>query len=285
MRWQGQRQSGNLEDRRGSRSSGPMKGGGIGLLLLALVGMYFGIDPSTTMQIGSVLQGRQPQEAGPVQESDRERQARELVAVMLADTEDNWHRIFRAHGKTYKEPKLVLFRGAVDSACGYAQSAMGPFYCPADQKVYIDLAFYDDLQQKLNAPGDFAQAYVVAHEIGHHVQNLLGISNQVQRQRQRLSRTEYNQLSVRVELQADCFAGIWAHHADRSKNLVEPGDIEEALHAASQIGDDRLQKSQRGYITPESFTHGSSEQRVRWFRRGYASGNPDQCDTFKARQL
>ena len=288
MRWQGQRQSDNLEDRRGSRISKPVAGGGIGLLLLALVGMYFGIDPGTVMEIGGALQGQgqpgQVTQSGPVQESGLEKQQREFVAVVLADTEDNWNRIFQASGKRYEEPKLVLFRDSINSACGFAQSAMGPFYCPADHKVYIDLAFYDDLKSKLNSPGDFAQAYVIAHEVGHHVQNLLGISGQVQALRQRLSKEEYNQYSVRLELQADCFAGIWAHNADRVKNLVEPGDIEEALNAASQIGDDRLQKNQRGYVTPETFTHGTSAQRVRWFKQGYASGNPDQCNTFDVRQ-
>ena len=282
MRWQNQRRSDNLEDRRGSRISGPVKGGGIGLLLLALVGMYFGIDPALIMNIGGAVQqqGQRTEQSGPVQETAQEQQLREFVAVVLADTEDNWNAIFRASGKTYQEPKLVLFRDAVNSACGFAQAAMGPFYCPADQKVYIDLTFYEDLKNKMNAPGDFAQAYVIAHEVGHHVQNLLGITDQMQAMRQRVSQTEYNQLSVRLELQADCFAGIWAHNADRAKNLVEPGDIDEALNAASQIGDDRLQKRQRGYITPDSFTHGSSAQRVQWFRRGYEKGSPDSCDTF-----
>ena len=285
MRWQDQRRSDNVEDRRGSRMSGPVKGGGIGLLLLALVGMYFGIDPSTIMNIGGAVQqqtaGRQ-QQTGPVQENALERERRDFVSVVLADTEDNWNAIFRRSNKRYEEPKLVLFRDAVNSACGFAQAAMGPFYCPADRKVYIDLAFYDDLKNKMHSPGDFAQAYVVAHEVGHHVQNLLGISAQVQSQRQRLSQAEYNKLSVRLELQADCFAGIWAHNADRTKQLVEPGDIEEALNAASQIGDDRLQKNQRGYVTPESFTHGTSQQRVYWFRRGYETGEPGQCDTFNS---
>ncbi|NLZ16826.1 MAG: flagellar biosynthesis protein FlgM [Desulfobulbaceae bacterium] len=282
MRWQNERRSDNLEDRRGSRMSGPIKGGGIGLLLLALVGMYFGIDPALIMNIGGALQqsGQSTQQSGPVQESSQEKQLREFVSVVLADTEDNWNAIFRANGKNYQEPKLVLFRDAVQSACGFAQAAMGPFYCPADQRVYIDLSFYEDLKNKMNAPGDFAQAYVIAHEVGHHVQNLLGITNQMQAMRQRVSQTEYNQLSVRLELQADCFAGIWAHNADRTKNLVEPGDIDEALNAASQIGDDRLQKRQHGYITPDSFTHGTSAQRVSWFRRGYEKGSPDSCDTF-----
>ena len=285
MRWQDQRRSNNVDDRRGSRISGPVKGGGIGLLLLALVGMYFGIDPSTIMNIGGAVQqqtGAGKQQTGPVQENAVERERRDFVSVVLADTEDNWNAIFRRSNKQYQEPKLVLFRDAINSACGFAQSAMGPFYCPADRKVYIDLAFYDDLKSKMHSPGDFAQAYVVAHEVGHHVQNLLGISSHVQSPRQRISQAEYNRLSVRLELQADCFAGIWAHNADRTKQLVEPGDIEEALNAASQIGDDRLQKNQRGYVTPESFTHGTSQQRVYWFRRGYETGDPGQCDTFNS---
>lgn len=204
----------------------------------------------------------------------------QFVAVVLADTEDTWTEIFATAGRQYRRPTLVLFSGAVQSACGFAQAAMGPFYCPADQKVYIDLSFYSDLQNRFQAPGDFAQAYVIAHEVGHHVQTLLGISEKVQRQKSGLSDAAANQLSVRLELQADCLAGIWAHDADRTRDLLEQGDIEEGLNAASAIGDDRLQKQSRGYVTPESFTHGSSEQRVRWFERGYASGNMNRCDTF-----
>ncbi len=282
MRWQQQRRSDNIEDRRGSRMSAPVKGGGIGLLLLALIGMYFGIDPAMIMDMGSALQQvEQPAgQSATVQESGAEKQLREFVAVVLADTEDTWNGIFRNSGKSYREPTLVLFRGSVQSACGFAQAAMGPFYCPADQKVYIDLSFYDSLKNQMNAPGDFAQAYVIAHEVGHHVQHLLGITGQMQAMRQRLSQSEYNRLSVRLELQADCFAGIWAHSADRTRNLVEPGDIDEALNAASQIGDDRLQQRQQGQVVPDSFTHGTSAQRVRWFRRGYEGGSPASCDTF-----
>ena len=288
MRWQNQRRSDNIEDQRGSRMPGPIKGGGIGLILLALIGMYFGIDPSLIMNAGEALQQDQPTRSGPMQagqENAQEKQLREFVSVVLADTEDNWNSIFAASGKRYVEPKLVLFSGAVNSACGLAQSAMGPFYCPGDQKVYIDLSFYEDLRKKMNAPGDFAQAYVIAHEVGHHVQNLLGITRQLQEMRQRVSQAEYNRLSVRLELQADCFAGIWAHNADRTKKLVEPGAIDEALNAASQIGDDRLQKQTRGYVTPDSFTHGTSTQRVKWFEQGYKSGRPDSCDTFKTTNL
>ena len=209
----------------------------------------------------------------------------DFVSVVLADTEDTWNAIFRASGKSYTEPTLVLFSGAVNSACGYAQAAMGPFYCPGDGKVYIDLAFYQDLKKQMHAPGDFAQAYVIAHEVGHHVQNLLGISNKMQAMRRQVSKTEYNRLSVMLELQADCFAGVWAHNADRTRQVVEPGDIDDALNAASQIGDDRLQQQSRGYVTPDSFTHGSSTQRVRWFQRGYQTGKVANCDTFNAASL
>ena len=288
MRWHNQRRSDNVEDRRGGRGiPGPVKGGGIGLALLALVGMYFGIDPSLIMNLGGgqPQQTGQQQQAGPVQESPVEKERREFVSVVLAETEDNWHAFFNRAGLRYQEPKLVLFRGSVNSACGFAQAAMGPFYCPADSKVYIDLSFYDDLKKQLHSPGDFAQAYVVAHEVGHHVQNLLGTSAKVQGMRGRVSKEDYNKLSVRLELQADCYAGIWAHNADRNKGLVEPGDIEEALNAATQIGDDRLQQSQRGYVVPESFTHGTSAQRVKWFTIGYQTGDPGQCDTFNARNL
>jgi len=209
----------------------------------------------------------------------------EFVSVVLADTEDTWHEIFRRSGKTYQEPKLVLFTDAVDSACGFAQSAVGPFYCPRDQKVYIDLQFYQDLEDRFHAPGEFAQAYVLAHEIGHHVQNLLGISGKVQSMQQGADKATANNLSVRLELQADCLAGIWAYHADRSRNVVEAGDVEAALRAASSIGDDRIQKQAQGYVVPESFTHGRSEQRVRWFRRGIETGDFAQCNTFKAESL
>jgi predicted metalloprotease len=205
--------------------------------------------------------------------------------MVLADTEDTWGAIFTAAGRTYEQPSLVLFSGAVESACGFAQAAVGPFYCPGDRKVYIDLSFYQELQSRFGAPGDFAQAYVVAHEIGHHVQTLLGISERNMAARQRASEAEANALSVRQELQADCFAGIWAHNADRSRQLLESGDIEEGLNAAAAIGDDRMQKQSRGYVSPDSFTHGSSQQRVSWFKRGFESGSVEQCDTFAARSL
>ena len=286
MRWQDGRRSTNVEDRRGSRIPGRVKGGSIGILLLALVGMYFGIDPSIILNMGESVQVSQPGQSGaPVEQTEEDRQLAEFVSVVLADTEDVWKEQFRAAGQTYAEPNLVLFSGAVQSACGFAEAAMGPFYCPGDGKVYIDLSFYRELKRNMNAPGDFAQAYVIAHEVGHHVQNLLGLSRQMEAMRRQVSKTEYNRLSVKMELQADCFAGLWAHHAHRARQVVEPGDIDEALNAASQIGDDRLQKQQRGYVTPDSFTHGTSAQRVNWFQRGYQTGRFDNCDTFNAASL
>jgi uncharacterized protein len=281
MRWSGRRESENIEDRRGIRFG---KAGGIGLgtIVLALIAVYFGQDPSIVLQNA---QSPPTQQQVPYQESQAEEQLRHFVGFVLADTEETWGEIFAAAGRTYEQPKLVLFSGAVESACGFAQAAVGPFYCPGDRKVYLDLTFYQDLHERFGAPGDFAQAYVVAHEIGHHVQTLLGISERNMAARQRASEAEANALSVRRELQADCFAGIWAHNADQSRQLLEAGDIEEGLNAASAIGDDRLQRQAHGYVSPESFTHGSSEQRVRWFRRGLDSGSMQQCDTFAARDL
>jgi uncharacterized protein len=281
MRWSGRQGSQNIEDRRGIRV-GKAGGIGIGTIVLALIAVYFGQDPSVVLQ--NVQPGTQSEE-GPYQESAEEAQLREFVSVVLADTETAWGEIFAQAGRTYERPKLVLFSGAVESACGLAEAAVGPFYCPADHKVYIDLSFYHDLQARFGAPGDFAQAYVVAHEVGHHVQTLLGISERNMAARQRASEAEANTLSVRQELQADCFAGIWAHNADRSRALLEAGDIEEGLNAASAIGDDRLQKQSRGYVAPESFTHGSSAQRVRWFKRGLEAGSLTECDTFSTREL
>ena len=282
MRWRGRQGSSNIEDRRGVRY-GRAGGIGIGTIVLALIAIYFGQDPSV------VLQGVQPSaptsEEVPYQESPEEAQLREFVGVVLADTEETWGQIFSQAGRTYQQPTLVLFSGAVESACGFAQAAVGPFYCPADHKVYIDLSFYQELQSRFGAPGDFAQAYVVAHEVGHHVQTLMGISERNMQARQQASEAKANELSVRQELQADCFAGIWAHNADRSRQLLEQGDIEEGLNAAAAIGDDRLQKQGRGHVSPESFTHGSSEQRVRWFKRGYERGSVEACDTFGANQL
>ncbi|PLZ91430.1 flagellar biosynthesis protein FlgM [Fischerella muscicola CCMEE 5323] len=276
MRWEFGRRSTNVEDRRGSRVSAPVVGGGIGAVVLAVIVALLGGDPSVILEQTQTPSDRSSQTQRPATED----QAAEFVSVVLADTEDTWSNLFQQMGRTYVEPKLVLFTNAVESACGFARSAVGPFYCPADQKVYIDLSFYQDLKNKYQAPGDFAQAYVIAHEVGHHVQNLMGISSRVSRLQRRVSEVEANQLSVRQELQADCFAGVWAHHANQSRQILEPGDIEEALNAASSIGDDRLQSQSRGYVVPESFTHGSSAQRVRWFKRGIQTGDPAQCDTF-----
>lgn len=276
MRWQFGRRSNNVEDRRGMGVSRGVVGGGLGTIVLALIAMFLGVDPSIVLQQGA--------ETYPSSRSSQpipgEEQMADFVSAVLADTEDTWGEIFRQNGANYTQPKLVLFTGQVESACGSANAAMGPFYCPADQKVYIDLSFYQDLKNRHGAPGDFAQAYVIAHEIGHHVQNLMGISQQVYALSKRVSKVEANQLSVRQELQADCFAGIWAHHAQRSRNILEEGDIEEALNAASSIGDDRLQKQAQGYVVPESFTHGSSQQRVKWFAQGLQTGDINSCNTF-----
>lgn len=282
MRWENGRRSSNVEDRRSRRISKGIRGGGIGIFLLVLVGMYYGIDPAVIFNLVGQPGMEQTASESEYTPSPEENRLADFVSVVLADTEDTWQAHFSREGGTYREPKLVLFSGAVRSACGFGQAAMGPFYCPGDQKVYIDLSFYKDLKNKMNAPGDFAQAYVIAHEVGHHVQKLLGISDRVHAARQSLPEKEYNQLSVRLELQADCLAGVWASHADRVRQIVEPGDIEEALNAASQIGDDRLQRQARGYVTPDSFTHGSSEQRERWFKQGYSGGQFDNCNTFSA---
>ena len=257
----------------------PVAGGGIGMMVLALVVYLLGGDPSVVTQGGAPPAQAPAAGAGPAGPKD---EGSEFVRVVLADTEDTWNEIFKKNGRDYPEPQLVLFSGAVRSGCGVGQSAMGPFYCPNDNRVYIDLDFYRQLRDRFGAPGDFAQAYVIAHEVGHHVQTVLGVSDQVSAAQQRAGRTGANQLSVRMELQADCFAGVWAHHADRVRNVVEPGDIEEALNAASAIGDDKIQGSQTGHVRPESFTHGSSAQRMGWFKRGYDSGDPEGCDTFKA---
>jgi len=277
MRWEDEERSENVEDRRGMRVSRGMVGGGIGTVILVLAALYFGIDPSVILQSVPMT--------GPAPETQQQRPGSDpmsqFVSVVLADTEKTWHEVFRRYGKTYEEPKLVLFSGAVQSACGFAQAAMGPFYCPEDHRVYIDLSFYEDLKNRFKAPGDFAQAYVIAHEVGHHVQNLLGITEKVQAAMQRSSRAEANRLSVKMELQADCLAGVWGYHADKSRHILEAGDLEEALGAASAIGDDRIMKQTRGTIAPESFTHGTSEQRVHWFRRGFETGDLNQCNTFK----
>jgi predicted metalloprotease len=275
MRWSTGRRSDNVVDVRGRGAR--VAGGGLGMLVLALVVYFLGGDPRVLLeQVGEAPAARGPEAGGTPDE------ASEFVSVVLADTEDTWNEVFRERfGKDYPEPELVLFTGAVQSACGSAQAAMGPFYCPRDQRVYIDLAFYRELRERFAAPGDFAQAYVIAHEVGHHVQTVTGISQQVDRLQEGASRAEANALSVQQELQADCFAGFWAHHAQRVRNILEPGDVDEALGAASAIGDDRLQKAAQGYVVPESFTHGSSEQRMKWFRRGFERGTFEACDTFR----
>jgi hypothetical protein len=253
--------------------------GGIGTIVITLALAYFlGIDPQVLLQLQQ--DGTTEVVEADYQPTAEEQQQADFVSVVLADTEDTWGQIFRQAGHVYEEPNLVLFSGSVRSACGMASAAMGPFYCPADKKVYIDLSFFDDLQQRHGAPGDFAQAYVIAHEVGHHVQNLLGTSTQVRKAQSGLGKAGANELSVKLELQADCFAGLWGYHADRSRQVLEQGDIEEALGAASAIGDDRLQKEGQGYVVPESFTHGSSKQRVHWFKQGINSGGVGDCDTF-----
>jgi uncharacterized protein len=322
MRWRGQRESENVEDRRdegggfgfpfpggGGRFPSGGGGGGIGILgLLILLGLmfFFGLDPRVIMQPGGPGGGpggdetnfpdiRLPQERpdttnvpAPAQqrppverpETTSEDNLKQFVSVVLADTEDVWRDLFARYGQRYSDPTLVLFSGGIRSACGIGMAQMGPFYCPYDEKVYIDLDFDEDLKNRFGAPGDMAQAYVIAHEIGHHVQKLLGIADQVEALKQRIGETQANALQIRMELQADCFAGIWANRAQESKDIIEPGDIEDALRAASAIGDDRIQKQTQGYVVPDAFTHGSSEQRVRWFKRGYQSGKLDACDTF-----
>ena len=293
MRWKQGRRSANVQDRRGmgggyrragrSRRGGgspiAVGGGGLGMVVVAVIIMLLGGDPTVLLDSGPPV--RRTASNGDYQPSSAaENELADFTSVVLADTEDTWDSIFpNEFGGNYQHPGLVLFTDVVNSACGTAQSAVGPFYCPADQRVYIDLSFYQALRNQLGAPGDFAQAYVIAHEVGHHVQNLLGISDQVRQAQRRVSKTEANQLSVRQELQADCFAGVWASSA-QSRGLLEQGDVDEALNAASQIGDDNLQKRQGGYVNPDSFTHGTSDQRQKWFRRGLSSGDVDQCDTF-----
>ena len=300
MRWRGNRKSSNVEDRRSMRTSGlgGLSGGGLLHLLPTVIkflgfkgtailvvcvgayGLFSGNLDNMLVGLGLQQGPTTSRSTEPLQETAEEKELVDFVSVILADTEETWTTLFRQRGKTYKEPRLVLFRDAVDSACGMAQSAMGPFYCPGDQQVYIDLGFYDQLKNRFKAPGDFAQAYVIAHEVGHHIQNLVGISSKVHQARKKLSKAEGNKLSVRQELQADCLAGVWAHHANRTRQLLEPGDLEEGLTAASAIGDDTLQKQSKGYVTPDSFTHGSSAQRVKWFKIGLASGDMNSCNTF-----
>ena len=302
MRLEGERESENVEDRRGmgggvfGRGGGgggfPVRiaGGGIGGVILIVLALMFGIDPSVLFSDGEApappgRQGAPTAQYAPQEARPEEEQLRRFVSQVLATTEDTWSEVFRAAGRRYDAPKLVLFSGQVQSACGTAGTAVGPFYCPGDQKVYLDLAFFDDMARKLNAPGEFAQAYVVAHEVGHHVQNEMGILEQVERARRGAGQAEANALQVRVELQADCFAGVWAHRADAARGILERGDIEAGMNAAAAVGDDRLQRRAQGYVVPESFTHGSSAQRVRWFRKGLETGDVRQCDTFNAERI
>ncbi len=283
MRWRGERRSDNVEDRRGVRPAG-LAIGGLGGIALIVIALLMGADPIQLLQqVGTTSMSSDS--GGQVATNPEEDKLAEFVSVVLASTEDVWIDQFRREGMTYQVPKLVLFTGQVQSACGMAGSATGPFYCPADQKVYIDLQFYHDLQNRFGAPGDFAQAYVIAHEIGHHVQNQLGILEKVHEAQQRVSKEQANQLSVRLELQADFLAGVWAHHTQKMRGLLESGDLEEAINAAAAIGDDRLQQAGQGYVVPDSFTHGTSEQRARWFRLGYETGDMNRGDTFNTNRL
>lgn len=291
MKWEGNRESENIEDRRGNAGGyGGMLGGrsiGLGTVAIALVASYFlGVSPMTVL---SLLTGGSPEtsvsQQTPAQQPPASDQMTRFVSTVLADTEDTWTAIFSQQGGTYVKPRLVLFSGSTPTACGAGQSAMGPFYCPGDQRIYIDLSFYRLMQQRFNVSGEFAQAYVIAHEVGHHVQHLMGITDKVHAARRSTSEAQGNALSVRLELQADCFAGVWAHHANRARNILEAGDVEAALNAASAIGDDALQRQAQGHVVPDSFTHGTSAQRVRWFTQGIKSGQVTACNTFDAKQL
>ena len=297
MRWLGGRESSNIEDRRGMGGAGlPVGIGGLGAVAVVVIGLFLGVDPSILLGMLGDDQSPQTQTRrsddpgyGPSAPSASRQgqgagndQMTRFVSVVLADTEDVWRQTFQDMGRNYQDPKLVLYTRSVESACGMASSASGPFYCPRDQKVYVDLSFLEEMRQKLNAPGDFAQAYVVAHEVGHHVQNELGILEAANAERARSDKRRSNAISVRLELQADCFAGVWANRADRMRQILEKGDIEEGLNAASAVGDDRLQRQARGVVVPDAFTHGSSAQRVHWFKTGFQSGNLKACDTFSA---
>lgn len=286
MRLDDSRRSDNIEDRRGSSIGGRSVAlGGGGMLILLVIGLLLGVNPLTLLQGVDANVDVPPSSSPGVAGTAADEKTKDFVSAVLGETEDVWRQEFARNGKAYREPKLVLFSGMIQSACGNAASSVGPFYCPGDEKVYLDTRFFQDLDRRLGAPGDFAQAYVIAHEIGHHVQNQLGITARVDRMRERLSETEYNALSVRLELQADFLAGVWAHHAQRTKGILEQGDLEEALNAASSIGDDRLQRQSRGQVVPDAFTHGTSEQRVRWFRKGYETGDLTRGDTFSAQNL
>lgn len=281
MRLGRQRKSGNVEDRRRSRVGGG--GIGIGTIIIVLIAMYFGVDPTAFLNVGQGVNTQRSEPSQPIPAND---EMGNFVAKVLGSTEDTWEKIFQTSGYNYPAPKLVLFKGRTSTACGSGQAAMGPFYCPADKKVYIDLSFYDQMRHRFNAPGDFAQAYVIAHEVGHHIQNLMGTSDKVQQARRSArNEAEANRYSVRLELQADCYAGVWAHHADGANRILEAGDVEEAMRAAAAIGDDALQKQAQGYAVPDSFTHGTSEQRMRWFNKGLQLGDVNQCDTFSVASI
>ena len=285
MRWQNRERSSNVEDRRGNRNVRRVGGGlGIGAILIAVFALLMGENP---LQVLQQLQSDQGGYESSATTGNAEEEAlAEMVSVVLKDTEDVWNKLFREQlGRQYVPPKLVLFSGSDQSACGFAEAATGPFYCPADQRVYIDLSFYQELKTRFKAPGDFAMAYIIAHEVGHHVQSLLGISSQVEQEKRRSGKADANQLSVRLELQADFLAGVWAHHAQKMKNILESGDLEEALRAAAAVGDDRIQMQARGYVVPDAFTHGTSEQRMRWFKKGLMNGRLDEGDTFGVREL
>lgn len=292
MRWEGNRESENVEDRRGEGGGGggfSIGGGTVGIggvVIAVLASLFFGVDPGTVL---SLLSGGSPanhvQQQAPAKAPPASDQTARFVSTVLADTEDTWGQIFRASGSDYRQPRLVLFSGQTPTACGMGQTATGPFYCPGDQKVYIDLTFFRLMKQRFHVAGEFAQAYVIAHEVGHHVQNLMGIMQQVDRARRGGSEREANALSVRLELQADCFAGVWAKNADQARSILEQGDVDTALNAATAIGDDTLQKQAQGYVVPDSFTHGTSAQRVKWFKRGLESGKVNACNTFQAKQL
>jgi uncharacterized protein len=294
MRWIGDRESENIEDRRGIGGGLPVGIGGVGAIVVVLVGLFLGVDPSTLLALlngDGTEQQTETRRANDVGGSSRMPEAgrgdpmRQFVSVVLADTEDVWSQLLNSMGRTYDDPKLVLYSQRVNSACGFASAASGPFYCPEDQKAYLDLSFFQEMKDRFNAPGEFAEAYVIAHEIGHHVQNELGILQRAHAERARSDERRSNAISVRTELQADCFAGVWAYHADRTKHIIEQGDVEAALNAASAVGDDRLQRQAHAAVVPDAFTHGSSAQRVRWFKRGLESGSLKQCDTFSAESL
>lgn len=286
MRWQTSRRSDNVEDQRGTViPRGPMIGGGAAIVIL-IIGLLLGADPAKLLEtVGGGSADAPSVSTGTSAGGPADEQAADFVAAVLGETEDVWQDMFIQSGRTYERPHLVLFTGAARSACGLADAATGPFYCPGDRKVYLDMSFFRELEQGFGASGDFARAYVIAHEIGHHVQNQLGIMERVDRMRERMSEREYKQLAVRLELQADFLAGVWAHHAQKSRQILEAGDVEEALNAASAIGDDRIQKRMQGYVVPDAFTHGTSAQRVRWFRRGLETGDMSRGDTFAAEQL